>query len=194
MKCRFFFALCFVLSNCLCLFSQSKKDVKNYRIKSLTEWITVTENGKEIKYKDTFTSWDKNGNMTMKAEYYRDGTIKKKETATFDSKGNKLDETFFEPKTAGEKTDKYERFTYKYDEDENKIEEVEYDASGKVLSKKASSYNSYGHKIAEVTFDGNGKATKKSTYLYNSKGLRVEKKDYNAANILLSVKTYEYTF
>jgi len=176
------------------LFSQSKKEVKNYKIKSLTEWITITENGKEIKYKDSFISWDKNGNITEKTDYNRDGTIKKKETAVFDSNGNKIGETLFDLKTPADKIDKNEKFTYKYDMEDNKIEEVEYDGSGKVLTKKLSSYNSYNQKTVEVTYDGNGKITKKSVYLYNSKGLRVEKKDYNVTNILQSVKTYIYTF
>ena len=188
--------LLFVVAFCISIFSfsQSKKDVKNYKIKSLTEWITVTENGKEIKYKDAFTSWDKNGNVTEKTEFNRDGTIKKKETAAFDSNGNKIAETLFDPKTPGEKADRNERFTYKYDINDNKIEEVEYDPNIKVLSKKVNSYNAYGQKTVEMTYDGSGKLIKKSVYAYNSKGLRVEKKDYSSENILQAVKTYVYTF
>ena len=180
-----FVVLFFLLTSVSCLlssaFAQSKKVIKNNKIKSITETVTETVNGKETTRKDSYTSYDKNANITAKEDYRKDGTLKHKETAKYDSNGNKLEETMYDAAETQLNPEKNTKHVSKYNMDDNKTEELEYDASGKLVSKTQYSYNGKGEKILEVTFDALGKLIKKVVYTYDSKGLRVEKKEYDAA-------------
>ena len=187
----FFFCLHFA-------FAQSKKEIKEYKIKSTTENTTETVDGKEVTYKSTYSAFNKNGETTEKTEYNPDGSIKRKETTKFDSKGNKIEETFYEVKDKKNDSEKpavkNTKTTSKYNSNDNKIEEIEYDGAGKMLKKTIFSYNAYGDKTMEVVYDSGGKLLKKSVFTYDSKGLKVEKKTYDAANTVIETKKYVYGF
>lgn len=180
-----------------CLFSQSRKDLKNNRVKSITEMLTVTENGKPVTYKDQYSTYDKNGYITERTEYNRDGTVKRKETATYDKNGNKLEESLVEKKKDGkdgkEGESKFMRKSYKYNANEDKIEEVEYDENGKVIKKLAMNYNTAGNKTLEVEYDTAGKIVKKILFTYNAGGLKVNRKEY-VNEVLEKEKKYEYQY
>jgi len=154
-----------LLAFCICSasFSQKKKDIKKDKIKSTTETITKIENGKEVTYKDSYTSFDKNGNIIEEINYNKDGTVKKRHTSRFDDGKNKTEEIEYEG------------------------------VDGKAIQKKHQySYNSKGDKILEITYDGAGKLIKKEVYTYNSLGLRDEKKVYDAKNVLIESHKYSY--
>jgi hypothetical protein len=177
------------------VYSQSKKEkkaIKTWGIKSVTEMVTENVNGKEIIRKDSYTTYDKNGDITYNEEYRKDGTLKHKESEKYDSKGNKLEETVFD--IAEARSEKNIKKTYKYDSEENKIEENEFDENGKLLKKTQYTYNSTGEKVSEVEYNGLGKVSKKTVYAYDSKGLKAIKKEYDANNQVLSTKTYQYEF
>ena len=173
---------------------KEKKAIKTYGIKSVTENVAETINGKEVTRKDSYTAYDKNANITLNEEYRKDGTLKHKETTKYDSKGNKLEETIFDAAETQLNAEKNIKHVCKFDGDDNKTEEMEYDGSGKLLSKAQYSYNSNGDKILEVVYDATGKLTKKIVFIYNAKGLKVEKKEYDASNILVSDRKYTYGF
>ena len=192
---KIFLLLAFAFS--LPSFSQNKKEkkaIKTYGIKSVTENVTENINGKEATRKDSYTAYDKNANVTLNEEYRKDGTLKHKETARYDSKGNKLEETVFDAAEIQPNGEKTLRHVCKFDSDDNKIEELEYDGAGKLLSKSQSSYNSNGDKVLEVVYDAAGKLTKKVVYLYNAKGLKVEKKEYDGTNTMISDRKYTYEY
>ena len=44
--------------------AQSKKEVKKFKIKSSTETLTETKDGKEKTFNESFQRFDKNGNVT----------------------------------------------------------------------------------------------------------------------------------
>lgn len=179
------------------LFSQSKKEkklIKTYGVKSVTENVTETVNGKEATRKDSYTSYDKNANATVIEEYRKDGTIKYKETSKYDSRGNKLEEAIFDAAENNLNPEKNLKHVCKFDKNDNKTEELEYDGNGKLLTKTQNSYNSNEDKILEVVYDASGKLIKKTVYLYNAKGLRVEKKEYDGSNTLLFDSKYTYEF
>ena len=191
------FFLFSILLVSLSAFSQSKKEkkaIKTYKVKSVTESVTELVNGKEAVRKDSYTAFDNNANVTLNEEYRKDGTLKHKETAKYDSKGNKLEETSWDAAELTPNPEKYLKHVYKFDGDGNKTEELEYDASGKLLSKAQYSYNSNGDKILEVVYDAAAKLTKKVVYLYNAKGLKVEKKEYDGANVITSDRKYSYEY
>jgi uncharacterized lipoprotein NlpE involved in copper resistance len=176
--------------------AQSSKKVKNFRIKSTTEWVTFF-NGDEKSEpkKDTYTAFDKEGNTIEKIEYNKDGSIKKRETAVYDSKGNLIEETKFESKSDKESKDNStKKVTYKYNASNDKIEEVFMDADGIITKKIVYTYNRNGDKTVELTMDASSKVLKKSIYTYDAKGLKFERKNYNGENVLESIKKYEYTY
>ena len=173
---------------------KEKKAIKTYGVKSVTENVTETINGKEITRKDSYTAYTKNADVTLNEEYRKDGSLKHKETAKYDSKGNKLEETSWDAAELTPNPEKYVKHVSKFDSDDNKTEELEYDAAGKLISKNQYSYNSGGDKILEVAYDAAGKLTKKVVYIYNSKGLKVEKKEYDAANTMISDRKYTYEY
>mgnify|MGYP003595506981 CR=1 FL=1 len=194
MKNKFLLFALFVLA--INSYAQSSKKVKNFRIKSTTEWITVY-NGEEKSEarKDTYTAFDKDGNTIEKTEFNKDGSIKKKETAKFDSKGNILEEISFDSKPEKDsKESNYKKVTYKYNSTDDKTEENVYDNEGKLIKKTVFTYNRNGDKSAEVSMDASGKVLKKSIYTYDAKGLKAERKTYNGDNALESIKKYEYTY
>src|ERR1051326_775264 len=167
-----FFVLALVCFFYLSSFSQNKKekkDIKSFKIKSITETVTDYENGKETSTrKDSYFAYDKDANILVNEEYRKDGTLKHKETNKYDGKGNKTEEVVFDAAESTPKVEKNIRCVCKFDMDDNKTEELEYDADGKLI--------------------------KKVVYSYDSKGLKVEKKEYDGANNLLSSRKYQYQF
>jgi len=197
MRKLFLFFACIVMLIGLEASAQSKKEkkaIKTYGIKSVTENVTETLNGKETTRKDSYTAYDKNANITAKEDYRKDGTLKHRETTKYDSKGNKLEESIFDAAETQLNPEKNIKHVCKFDSDDNKTEELEYDGNGKLITKTQYSYNSNGDKILEVVYDASGKLTKKVVYIYNAKGLRVEKKEYDSANTLVSDRKYTYEF
>ena len=180
-------------------FAQSKKDMKKvnkFDVKSMTETITEMEDGKEITYKDTYTAFDKNGNVIEKDEYHKDGSLKYKSFAKYDGKGNKLEDSYTETggkKEEGKHKEKNVRHTYKYDVNNNKIEEIEMDNTGKVIYKMQISYNIKGDKTLENIFVDD-KLSSKVVYSYDSKGLKTEKKELTSDGKLISSHKYTYQF
>lgn len=176
--------------------AQSSKKVKNLRIKSTTEWVTVYSGDEKAEpRKDTYTAFDKNGNTLEKIEYNRDGSIKNKETFKYDAAGNVLEETAFEGKAEkNSKEANNKKVTYKYNSSNDKTEENVFDGEGKLIRKTVFTYNRNGDKSAEVVMDASGKMIKKMIYTYDGKGLKSERKTYNGDNQLESSKKYDYTF
>ena len=190
----YFLAIVFISFSAFGQSKKEKKAIKTYGVKSVTENVTETVAGKESTRKDSYTIYDKNANVVLNEEYRKDGTLKHKETAKYDSKGNKLEETNWDAAEVQPNPEKYVKHVSKYDSDDNKTEELEYDAAGKLLSKSQYGYNANGDKILEAVYDGAGKITQKVIYIYNSRGLKVEKKEYDGSNVLLSDRKYQYEF
>lgn len=183
-------------------FGQSKKDIKENKIKSVTEFVTVSENGKEITYKASYIAFNKKGDVVEETEFTKNGTIKKRETKKYDINDNKTEETLFElkekkaPKTAPEKVEITNLKTVlKYNAHNDKIEITELDATNsKLITRQLFFYNNKGEKDKEETYDAENRIIKKAVFYYNNKGLKTEKKNFNENNILEVTKKYVYEF
>ncbi|MDD5571342.1 MAG: hypothetical protein PHD97_09350 [Bacteroidales bacterium] len=149
-----------VMSMCHVL-AQGKKDIKTYKVSSETSYITVNENGKEVTYKDSYTAYDKDGKVTEQTEFYKDGTIKRKETNKYDSQKNKIEEVIYDGK---DKTTT--KTTYTYNANKDRIGEIEYDNKGNILKQSVIVYNSKGFKTEKKTYNAGKQliAIKKYTY------------------------------
>ncbi|TAL58779.1 MAG: hypothetical protein EPN85_10695 [Bacteroidetes bacterium] len=193
------FRICFLgfLLIVFCASAQSKKEkkaIKTYAVKSITENVTESVSGKMVTRKDSYTAFDKNANITSNEEYRKDGTLKHKETAKYDSQGNKLEETVWDAAEITPNPEKYVKQVSKFDSEDSKTEQQEFDASGKLLSKTKYSYNNNGDKTLEEVFDVSGKLIRKFKYSYNSKGLKIDKLEYDGSNVLISSRRYQYEF
>lgn len=157
----FTIALCLLqISNVI---AQSKKDIKENKIVSETTYVTIIENGKETTYKDTYTLYDKNGCVAELTEFYKDGTIKKKETNKYNASKDKIEVLIFDGK---DKTT--EKTTYLYNSNSQKIGEIEYDGSGNIIKQSMIIYNANGFKTEKKTYDANKKLISTKKYFYNS--------------------------
>lgn len=142
-------------------YCQSKKDIRNAKVATETTTTTITDNGKEITYKDSYTVFDKNGNVNEQTEYNKDGTIKRKESNKYNASNDKIEEKIFDAKDKSTK-----KTTFTYDVNKNKTGETEYDENGTVIRQVIYSYNNKGLKTEKKTYDGKKKliSTKKYTY------------------------------
>jgi hypothetical protein len=189
---------CLLLCPGLFLAAQSKKQVKDLKIKSMTETTTLYRDGKESgTYKSEYKTFDKEGNTTLEIQYNENGSIRKKQTTKYAGK-DKAEEITENNGSTDDGEDsgpkKYKRVTWKYNSNGDKIEEVEYDAAGNVLKKTTIAYGKNGDKLIEMEVDGAGKLLKKTAYGYDSRGLRIEKKVTGPNDVMLKHVTYTYTF
>ena len=199
MKIKFIYALFFFCVLGYSSFAQGKKDVKKYKIRSITEIVSTTENGQEITYKAYYIAFNKDGEIVEETEYYSNGTIKKKETFKFDANENKIEETFYQKKNPKADSDSPGvvnlKTIYKYNAHNDRVEEDEIDGStGKITKYHIFQYNSKGERNIEETYDDDKKLLKKALFTYDNKGLKTEKKVYNANNVLEMTKKYVYEF
>ncbi|MES2285335.1 MAG: hypothetical protein V4547_06565 [Bacteroidota bacterium] len=202
MKLKFIFA--FILINSLLNYSlaQGKKDIKKNKMKSMTEFVTTAENGKENTYKAYYVAFNKNSEIIEETEFNSNGSIKKGETTKYDVNNNKIEETYFEqkerktPKNNSEQIEKINiKTVYKYNVHNDKTEEDELDIiNAKIIKIHLFSYNKKGEKDAEEIYNSEKKLIKKETFIYNNKGLKVEKKTFNGNNELEITKKYVYEF
>lgn len=184
-----------ILAAVLCLLigfhaiGQSKKERKKYKIKSTTEWETVTEGTESKTYKSLYEEFDREGRLTVHIEYATDGSITQKETAVYDKYGNKTEETEFDKEKG-----KNVKRTYKYNALNDKVEEVEFNGSGVIQKKTTFTYDAAGNKTSETSFDASGKQIKKSTYTYNSKGLKTAKQTVGKSTPTDPSKKWDYVY
>lgn len=170
-------------------FSQPKKTIKEKKIKSLTVWQTEINDGKEITYKDSYEEYDKKGRTVLSIEYKKDGTIKKKETTTYDNYDNVIEEMKFNLKE-----NKFIRKSHKFNANNDEIEEIEYNIKNEVIGKTIFTYNTNGDKVSESQYDGNDKLLKKHVYTYSSPKIKAGRKTTNDSNVIESTRKYIYEF
>jgi hypothetical protein len=175
-------------------FAQSRKQLKELKVKSQTEISIIYKDGKEVSnYKSEYSTFDKDGNTITQIEYNVDGTVKRKETTKYAGK-EKIEEIIEHPTGGTDVQKKYKRTTWKFNTAGDKTEEVEYDAAGNVTKKITYAYNAKGQRVFEMEYDGAGRLLKKSAFSYDKKGLKTEKKVYGPNDVLEKHVTYTYTY
>jgi len=183
-----------LLSVASCVSAQSKKQIREYGISSVTETITLFENGIEKEtFKSQFMSWDKKGNVTEDAAWNREGSIRYREARVFD--GDEEMEEILEYPAGKKGSDKplFRKTVSKYSGG-NKTEEKVFDKDGKLEETTIFTYNGMGDKTAETATDGAGQKTGYNTYEYDKKGLRALKTEFKADGTVKRKTAYVYTF
>jgi len=173
----------------LSLSGQSKKELKENKIKSATEWNIKYENGKAVTYKAVYEEFDKYGHSTLKIEYDPGGVVLTKMTSKYDSYKNKVVETEYDAlkKKDVKRVSRYNAFN-------DKTEESEYNSSGVLQKKTTFTYNAAGDKSSEIIYDGSGALLKKTTYTYNTKKMKTGRQTVDKNNIPESGKKWEYEY
>lgn len=140
------------------LYGQGRKKAEKNNLKSETVW---SQNDKGIKVKESFTRFDKEGNVTEEIEYDETGTkIIKHNTYTYNSDNDVLEEKQLNPSGKLVKTIKY-----KYNEDEKVIQEDHITAAGKIEKVIKYKYNNK-LKTEKAIYDAAGKVRKRKMYAY----------------------------
>jgi lipopolysaccharide export LptBFGC system permease protein LptF len=180
--------------------AQSKKDIRLYKIKGVTETTVMYEGGKETaNYRSEVKKFDKDGNTIENITYNRDGSVRRKEAAKYVGK-DKVEELVQDvniQKKADDDNDdgaKYKHTTSKYNSNGDKTEEIWYNEKGAVIKKELYTYNARGDRLTETTYDAAGKVTRKIVYTYDAKGLKTDKKVYGPGDVLQKHVKYTYTY
>jgi hypothetical protein len=151
--------LAFFLLISLLTYSQKKKEIKKYRIRSIT--TTDIENGKTLN--DSKTIFDANGEVVEEINYdNKDGSLKSHHKYKVNSEGDITEDAEYDK--AGLK----EKKIYKYNSLGEKTEELIYDKNEKLQKRHVYTYDSKGLKTERKTFDGANAviSVKKYTYEY----------------------------
>jgi hypothetical protein len=179
------------------LSAQSRKQIKELKIKSMTETTVLYKDGKEsASFKSEYKTFDKEGNTLTSIDYNQDGTVHRKVVSKYTGK-DKTEEITENGPGKDEDDDapkKYKKVTWKYNAKGDKTEEVEYEASGAIAKKTVFAYNTSGDRTSEIVYDAAGKVIKKTLYTYDSKGLRTEKKIYGPGDVMTKHVKYTYTY
>jgi antitoxin component YwqK of YwqJK toxin-antitoxin module len=134
--------------------AQSKKDIKNNKVKAITE--IVTKDGKVTK--DTFV---KNGNALEEINFDNLGKIKERTVCKYNNINEKSEKVSFDAN--GKQITKE---TYKYNADEEKIEENIYNGNNILVSRSVYTFNGKGLRKEKKTFDAKGNLIQTKTYQY----------------------------
>lgn len=84
------------------------------------------------------------------------------------------------------------KYTYKYDNIGNKMEENYYNSEGELSSKEVYKYDGRGNKMEKNWYNSKGELKSKYTYKYDGKGNKTEENSYNSERKLSSKKVCKY--
>ncbi len=154
-----FLCFLFILSTTLC-FSQSKKEVKEYKIKAAA--VSTIENGKTIN--ESKTIFDAKGNEIETTDYNKEGNVKAVHKTKYNSDGDEIEDEQYD---ANNKL--VEKKITKYNSLGTKLEETFFDTEGKATKKHLYTYDNKGLKIERKTTDIEGKVLSIKKYVYITK-------------------------
>jgi hypothetical protein len=183
-----------VLFATIAAFAQSEDDLSTYGITKMTETTVKYENGQETeRYISEYEMYDDEGEWVEKVDLLPNGDLKRREKRSFKD-GEVAEEIEEEPfhgtTISGE--DEYKRTTYKYDKDDEVIEEKEFNNEGELVEIKEIEYNKYGDKSKEINRNAKGQITETEEFSYNNKGFKEKKEVYNGSGQLIETKLYTY--
>lgn len=164
MKTKVFCLMAACLLSISSIYSQSKKKIREHKIISETTYNTKIVDGKEVSIKDSYTAYDKNGNIVEEIEYNKDGVVKKKEKSVYNSNKDKIEEV-----RTGANGKFISKSTFLYNGSGEKVGEIEYDEAGKIIRQTLTVFDAKGFKIEKRVFDSNKKLLYVKKYVYNKR-------------------------
>lgn len=175
-----FLFFCFNLT-----FAQSNKEVRKYKIKSISE-IVIDSTKNE--FRESFYRFDKNGNIIFEEEFSKKKKFKLKNENRYNKKNQLVEQTVF-----NEKGEISQIIATVYDLKYPILVSI-FDKNRNLISLTENKYNGFGEKIQEITKDNSGEILVRVEYEYNNKGLKMSKKTFNSKNTLIEEKKYSYEY
>jgi len=117
--------------------AQSKKELKQNKIKQITTYNYITKLGKTYKIKDNYRVYNEKGYLVKEVEYNKDGKLKFVKKYYYNSDNDKIKEELFDNDNKLKKTT-----LYKY-KDGLKISKKVLNAKGVLISKKEFEYSHF---------------------------------------------------
>ncbi|MET3125755.1 hypothetical protein ABID42_000857 [Arcicella rosea] len=145
------------------LLGQNKKDLKKYRVKSITEIITDFNGGKETKRYDVQKKLDDNGNVIEEVNFDKKGNIQNKIFSKYNSEKDKVEEILQDANSK-----QLSREVYKYDVNGEKKEEWKYNDLNVLESKYIYTIDGKGFRTERKTLDAQGKTIQIKKYIYGN--------------------------
>lgn len=127
-----------LLSSQTIIYSQSKKKIVKYQLKSKTEKVADYEDGNGKFLLDEVHVYDKRGNTIQETTYDKDGKLKSDIKYFFDANNQKIKEERYNAKNKLVKT-----IVYTYNEKGLKATKKVFNGKGKLLKEKTYTYEYY---------------------------------------------------
>jgi|GEM_PF-1907416 len=172
---------------------QSKKLIRTYGVKSMTETTYKFDKGvEELPYVSFIEKFDKQGDWIERKEFNKDGSIKILEKRGY-VQGLLISELKEEgpQKAKEEKPASFNHNTYEYVKG-LLVYEKDWSRDSTLISSKDYEYDKFGQKISEVERNSKGEIKKNETFSYDSKGFRNLKLTHNAEGELTEKMVYAY--
>ena len=134
-------------------------------------------------------TFNEKGNKLEENWFNPDGRLDFKWTYKYDDKGNKIELNSFNHDGSLDS-----KFTFKYDDKGNQIEQNWFNPDGRLDFKWTYKYDDKGNQIEENGFNSDGRLSFKSTYKYDDKGNKIEENSFNPDGSLYYKATYKYTY
>jgi hypothetical protein len=182
--------------------AEPKIDKEKYHLLGSVQKV-VTETAKladkfgkwseEKRMPSEIATFDEKGNLIEEDSYDVDGTVKSKAVYTYDTKENKAEEVSYKPRWRFFDGPVDSKDVYAYDEKGNLIEESSYNPDGTLKSKTIYTRDAKGNLIEEAFYNPNGTLKSKLINTYDAKGNRTEETVYNSDGTLRTktVSTYD---
>lgn len=162
------------------------------KIKSVTDWVTVVNNGQKVTYKDEYKEYDKQGNRIVLINFRKDGTIRLKEVSRYDKFGNRIEKSSYEEVKDQAAEIKRNHKTYVFNAYREKTEENEYNTKGEIKSKTLFTYNGDGKCVSEIKYNKDGRLIQKVLLTYNKSKAIAEKVTLSGDGDTLKLQKYLY--
>lgn len=140
-----------------------------------------------IRIKATY-EYDENGNLNEQISSISNRAYGTTYTNKYNEKGNLIGKNIVSDALGRSGC----KFTYKYDENGNRIEEVFYDSTGRLYYETTSKFDEKGNQIEYVFFNPRENWKNKETYEYDKKGNQIGGNYYDSSGRLTNKITYKY--
>ena len=168
--------------------AQSKKDIADREVKSVTTETEDLRKG-DTTHRKNISRYDKHGNVIESIDYDVNGAVKDWEQFQF----NKHEDEILYTKLSSDGNVVKKTVTL-YNKWNNNTEKITTDPNGELIEKTSFTYNTSNNLIEETVTDREEKVTRRTTYSYDSKGMLTGRKIFNEKGELIYSRVYMYEY
>ncbi len=170
-------------------FAQSRRTIREMKIRKVEIQQQEFKKDKFEQVRNSVSEYDKHGNLVKEIEYNSDSTFKTYETYAFDRNNHEIEHCTF---------DKFGKITQKtiskYDNLDDKREELIYNANNELQERVEFVYDNFGQKTEENSFNKEGILKEKTVFKYDRKGSLIERSIFDENQKLIYSRKYTYFY